>query len=187
MPNTSSSSSASPHIESKITPSEIVIGELAGLDGVGRPLVTFTDSPENKALLAMTTLEVTKKHIGRQVALLFANGDTNQPVIIGLIHNPLSELLENFSMQDEMLSEETPFPDVSLTQTELPDIAGGEENQVVVDGKRVTIQGAEEITLKCGKASITLTKAGKILIRGTYLSNRSSGVNRILGGSVQIN
>ena len=28
---------------------------------------------------------------------------------------------------------------------------------------------------------------GKVLIRGTYLLSRSSGVNRIKGGSVQIN
>ena len=40
--------------------------------------------------------------------------------------------------------------------------------------------------LRCGKASITLTKAGKVLIEGTYLLNRSSGVNRIKGGSAPI-
>ena len=44
-----------------------------------------------------------------------------------------------------------------------------------------------EIVLRCGKASLTLTRAGKVLIRGTYLLSRSSGVNRIKGGSVQIN
>ena len=44
-----------------------------------------------------------------------------------------------------------------------------------------------EIVLRCGEASITLTRAGKVLIRGTYLLSRSSGVNRIKGGSVQIN
>ena len=42
----------------------------------------------------------------------------------------------------------------------------------------------KEIELRCGKASITLTKAGKILLRGEYLLSRSSGVNRIKGGSV---
>ncbi|MEP7119602.1 MAG: hypothetical protein ABJE95_01785, partial [Byssovorax sp.] len=36
-------------------------------------------------------------------------------------------------------------------------------------------------------SSITLTRAGKILIRGAYVLTRSSGVNRIQGGSVQIN
>ena len=44
-----------------------------------------------------------------------------------------------------------------------------------------------EITLRCGKASITLTGAGKLLLHGAYLLSRSLGVNRIKGGSVQIN
>jgi hypothetical protein len=34
---------------------------------------------------------------------------------------------------------------------------------------------------------LTLTHAGKVLIRGAYVLSRSSGVNRIKGGSVQIN
>jgi len=65
---------------------------------------------------------------------------------------------------------------------------GGEpgllEEQV---GERIDLKAENQITLKCGKASITLTNAGKVIIRGTYLLNRSSGVNRIKGGSVQIN
>lgn len=44
-----------------------------------------------------------------------------------------------------------------------------------------------ELTLRCGKASITLTKEGKIILRGTYISSRSSGANRIKGGSVHLN
>jgi hypothetical protein len=56
-----------------------------------------------------------------------------------------------------------------------------------VDGERKTLTAKKEIVLRCGKASITLTRAGKIIIRGTYLLNRSSGVNKIKGGSVQIN
>ena len=44
-----------------------------------------------------------------------------------------------------------------------------------------------EIELRCGKSSLVLTRAGKVLIRGAYLLSRSSGVNRIKGGSVQIN
>jgi hypothetical protein len=58
---------------------------------------------------------------------------------------------------------------------------------ITIDGKTLTFDADEQIVLRCGKASITLTKAGKIIIRGAYLLNRSSGVNRIKGGSVQIN
>jgi hypothetical protein len=56
-----------------------------------------------------------------------------------------------------------------------------------VDGRRVEFTAEEELVLRCGKASVTLTRAGKVLIEGAYLLSRSSGVNRIKGGSVQIN
>jgi hypothetical protein len=59
--------------------------------------------------------------------------------------------------------------------------------QVELDGETLVLTGRKEIVLRCGKASITLTRAGKVLLRGTYVSSRSSGVNKIKGGSVQIN
>jgi hypothetical protein len=59
--------------------------------------------------------------------------------------------------------------------------------EVRMDGKRLYLSADNEIVLRCGKASLTLTRAGKVLIRGAYLSSRSSGVHLIKGGSVQIN
>jgi Domain of unknown function (DUF6484) len=59
--------------------------------------------------------------------------------------------------------------------------------EVEADGTRMLVTAKEQITLRCGKASITLTKAGKVLIQGAYVSSRSTGVNRIKGGSVQLN
>ena len=59
--------------------------------------------------------------------------------------------------------------------------------RVKLDEDSVVFTAEREIVLRCGKASITLTRAGKVLIRGAYLLSRSSGANRIKGGSVQIN
>lgn len=56
-----------------------------------------------------------------------------------------------------------------------------------IDGKRVVITGEEEVELRCGEASITLNKSGKLVIRGAYVETRAKGTNRIKGGSVQIN
>jgi hypothetical protein len=56
-----------------------------------------------------------------------------------------------------------------------------------VDGRRVEIEAADEIVLRCGQASIVLRRNGRIVIRGTYVETRSRGVNRIKGGSVEIN
>lgn len=67
-----------------------------------------------------------------------------------------------------------------LPQTMTPAVAH-------LDGERLEFTAEREIVLRCGKASITLTREGKVLVRGAYVSSRSSGVNRIKGGSVQIN
>lgn len=60
-------------------------------------------------------------------------------------------------------------------------------SHVKLDEQCLELRAEQEIVLRCGKASITLTRAGKVIIQGAYLSSRSSGVNRIKGGSVQIN
>jgi len=55
------------------------------------------------------------------------------------------------------------------------------------DGERLELTADREIVLRCGDASITLTRAGKVLIRGAYVSSHSKGVNKIKGGAVHIN
>jgi len=165
----------------------IVIGSIADFNPEGRAMVDFPENPDNAPLSALTTLALTRLHVGRQVALLFNNGDIRQPVIMGIIHNPLDELLQNFELTPVEKENASPFPDTHSGKHSPADIKRDKDGQVFVDGKHVVIEGAEEVTFKCGKASITLTRSGKILIRGTYLLNRSSGVNRIMGGSVQVN
>ena len=165
-----------PQVISSIAPGEIVIGSLVGIDAQGQPLVDYPESPLTNPSPAISTLSIAKQHIGRQVALLFANGNPQQPVIMGIIHSPLHALLESYEVS-------VPVTVDSAPQTSADTII----DDVSIDGKRVVIEAKEEIVLKCGDASITLTKAGKILIRGKYVLNRSEGVNRIMGGSVQVN
>ena len=59
--------------------------------------------------------------------------------------------------------------------------------EALVDGRRVVVEAEDEIVLRCGEASITLRRNGRVVVRGTYVETRSKGVNRIKGGSVQIN
>ncbi len=162
-----------------VAPGEIIIGVLTGINEQGQPLVNFQESISDTPVIALSTIALNQQQIGRQVALLFAQGNPENPVIMGLIHSALDAMIENFEMliEDEAAQEET--RDNTETAPRIDD--------VYLDGKRVVLEGKEEIVLKCGDASITLTKAGKILIRGKYLLSRSTGVNRILGGSVQVN
>jgi len=138
----------------------IVTGTLIGFADEGQtPLVTYRQQPGSAAIAAAAILDLHGPHIGRQVVLQFENGDPARPVIMGLLRKQA---------------------DWSLAQ---------QPGQVEVDadGERLIIGAKEQLVLKCGKASITLTRAGKIVIHGTYVSNRSSGVMRIKGGSVQLN
>jgi hypothetical protein len=56
-----------------------------------------------------------------------------------------------------------------------------------VDGERVSIQAQRQIELRCGEASIVLTRAGKVLIKGTFVLTRSRGANKLKGAYVDIN
>jgi hypothetical protein len=56
-----------------------------------------------------------------------------------------------------------------------------------VDGERVVIEGRREILLRCGKAYILIREDGQVVIKGTNLLSRSTGVNKIKGGAVRIN
>lgn len=109
-------------------------------------------------MVARSIVPIAKTDVGREALVVFETGETRVPFIVGL-----------------------------LWQQGQNHPAQGNPIEAKVDGEQVVIEGKQEIVLKCGKASLTLTKAGKVLIRGTYLLSRSSGVNRVKGGSVQIN
>jgi len=140
----------------------VVIGRLVGISEEGEAQVNYPGNPTVSALPAISTVEVTPEDSGREVALAFESGNPARPVVLGIVQN-----LKAPADSDSAL--------------------GSQELDARVDGKRIVLSGEEQIVLKCGKASITLTRAGKVLIRGAYLLSRSSGANRIKGGSVQIN
>ncbi|MFO0757476.1 MAG: DUF6484 domain-containing protein [Byssovorax sp.] len=146
----------------------VVIGQLAGLGPAGQPLVDFPQNPGAEPRPARSTVPVGAAEQGRAVALMFEEGDPARPLLIGLIHEPAPPVVA---------SGESAEAAPSLPQ----------DLSVEADGQKVVLSAEKELVLRCGKASITLTQAGKILIRGAYVLTRSSGVNRIQGGSVQIN
>lgn len=140
----------------------VVVGVLAGFGAGGEPLVHFELNPAEEPLPARSAVAVADDAVGRPVALMFEGGDAARPMLIGLIH----------------------VPEAAPEAPEAEPVGGVE---VEADGEKVVVSAERELVLRCGKASITLTRAGKILIRGEYVLTRSSGVNRIQGGSVEIN
>lgn len=151
----------------------VVVGVLVGFAEDGAPLVECEASPE-EATRARKTVDLSVDQIGSEITLVFEGGDPKRPIVLGVLKANLP------AQNDNVLGE----------AVRVLDEAGVDLQQGVSvrsDGERVTIRANREIELQCGKASIVLTRAGKVLIKGAYLSSRSSGTNRIKGGSVQIN
>jgi hypothetical protein len=142
------------------TSTGVVIGELIGLTDAGKtPLVRFSGQPGTAAIQARSVVDLCGAQIGQHIVLMFEAADPGKPIVMGVLRSGVG------------------WP--------LADRPGGVE--VDVDGERLIVSSKEQLVLRCGNASITLTKSGKVLIQGNYVLSRSSGVNRIKGGSVQLN
>lgn len=61
------------------------------------------------------------------------------------------------------------------------------QRHVKIRAEQIDFDAASQITLTCGKASITLHRDGKVVVKGTQLLSRASGVNRIRGGTIELN
>lgn len=137
----------------------VVVGQLIGLiEEDGIPLVNYPGEPKS-AVRAISVVELRGSDIGRRVVLAFECADGLRPVILGVL--------------------------CEQGRSVLRDAPGSVD--LDVDGKRLTVSAREQLVLRCGKARITLTKAGKVLIEGAYVMTRSSGSNKIKGASVEIN
>ena len=148
-------------IEQKLSAAPcVVVGELIAITDEGRtPLVLFPGQLGSAAVRARTVVDLHGPHIGQPVTLMFEGGDATRPIVMGVLRQAEGWPLAERPAQVE----------------------------VDTDGDRMIVSAREQLVLRCGKASITLTRAGKVLIQGSYVSSRSTGVNCVKGGSVQLN
>ena len=146
------------------------IGKIVQIDDSGQLLVDFSNNKSGPVVARVTTSVkrdvLSKGHpAGREVLLAFENNDPQHPIIVDTMYSLIDEITEHSTV---------------VLEAEAP-------KDAIIDGKRIVFDAQEDIVLRCGKASITLTKAGKVLIRGEYVLSRSSGPNKIRGGSIQLN
>jgi hypothetical protein len=136
------------------------VGTLVGFADSGAvPLVTYPGQPGTAALRARATLDLHAAHIGRSAVMMFEDGEPTRPIVVGCLQGGESR--------------------------GAPAVSG--QVDVEADGERLVLSARDRIVLRCGKASITLTREGKLILQGEYVSNQASGVLRLKGGSVQIN
>jgi hypothetical protein len=140
-------------------------GTLSGFARDGEALVDFLGNPTPGPLRARACVLLRPSDIGKDAVIVFDGGNYQQPIVIGLVQPSRA--------------------DTDITAG--GEIASTDLQHVELDGRRVELTAKETITLRCGEASITLSKDGKIVIRGSHVVSHASGVNRIRGGSVQLN
>lgn len=140
----------------KLTWPSVVVGRLEGFNN-GNPTVNFPSNPLIEPISAQACVLLSSAEIGREVILVFSDGDPKKPIILNLLVDHQAQL------------DQPPAIDIKT------------------DGEKLLVTAKREIELRCGDASITLTAAGKVLLKGTYLLSRSSGYNKIKGAAVDIN
>lgn len=134
----------------------------------GEVRVSYPGSPE-ASLVARPLSTVAEAELARAVregtpaVLLFEEGDPRRPLLLGVLRSA------------------TPLVDAVIDR--LPE----GEREARVDGRRVLVEGREEVTLRCGKASLTLRADGKVVLRGVNLVSQADQVHKIRGGKVQVN
>jgi hypothetical protein len=154
----------------------VVVGRLLPGSSPIAPLVDF-DGNLAGPLPARTTIALDAVAVNEAVStacgavLVFENGDPKLPILTGLLQREKRTSL----LQELLVSPRAPSP------------ASKPPREAKLDGERVVLEGKQEVVLKCGDASITLRRDGKVIVRGAYVETHARGVNRIKGGSVKIN
>jgi len=144
----------------------LLIGRIIGLQDNGNPLVAFDSETQVKPTEALTVVPLDGNSVGKDVAISFAQNQGSMPIVMGVILRLLDCVLNDVEPKHE--------------NSEL-------KPEVIVDGNKLELSAPEEVTIRCGEASITLNKSGKILIKGEHMLNRISGAYKIKSGSIELN
>lgn len=133
----------------------------SGFDLEDQPLVADLARLPGQVVSARTVVALRREMIGSSCVIVFEDGDPQRPIILGVIADPRRQNTSLIPPQKSM--------------------------SVQADDERIEITAEREIVLKCGDASITLTRAGKVIIKGNYILSRATGYNKIKGAAIDIN
>ena len=146
-----------------LVPWGATVGTLCRWDAQQGPLVDFAGNPAGQPVVARALVQVEPGgDAPREVLLAFADGDLSRPIVVGVLRASAAPVVV-----EGQLAPTAP--------------------EALIDGRRVVLEARDEIVLRCGEASITLRRNGRVVIRGAYVETSAKGVNRVKGGSVKIN
>ena len=141
-----------------LLPGAFSLGRIVRLLETGGVLVDFPGNPRGalRALVlrgALTRTGEPSALSDAPVLLAFASPDRSQPIIVGLVEEAVAAPAESRRSELTPPVSEAPKP-------------GPPPRDIYVDGRRMVLEGKEEVVLRSGKASITLCSDGRIDIKG---------------------
>jgi hypothetical protein len=147
----------------------LVAGWLVYVSRDGLPFVTYEQGADQPTE-ARTAVDaphdlVFGEKLRRPVLLCLEPGHPPRPVIVGFIQ-------ERFVRADSM--------------DRVP-LRSSRDQDVTLEGRTISLEAREELSLRCGAGTITIRKDGKVLVRGTEVVSSAAGRNRVKGGVVSIN
>jgi len=140
-----------------LVPCETILARLVALGPDGDPWISCAGE-RDEPRRARTTVALAPTSVGRDVLVCFA-GQDRIPVVLGVLIAP-----------GDLLGE-----------------AAASSPDLLIDRQRIVLSAQQEVVLRCGKATITLTTDGKVAIKGADIVSTAGRVNRIRGGAVKIN
>ncbi len=142
--------------QSSVNPHNILLGRIIKIDDSG--IFVAFDGIETRTA---SICPLGKDDVGKTCAIQFIQGDLSRPLVMGLIHSPMSVK--------------------SAVETDTGDML------VTRRGKQVVIQADDELVLQCGESCIVMTAEGTVYIRALYIDSHAQATQRLRGGSVQVN
>jgi hypothetical protein len=146
-----------------------LVGTIAEVTQDGKPLVLFegaTTPVVARIGAPVDPVDTEGVGAGTCVILIFERGDRQLPIIIGIVRD---------SFSTSVLS-----PPLAKNPT-------GCTSSFELNGRRVVLEGKEEVILRCGLGSLTIRADGQVVIKGTRLMSKASETNKVRGSSVFIN
>ena len=132
-----------------------------GFDLLDRPTVTGIAGVSGEIVAARSAIDLNAGMRGAAVVVVFEHGDARRPIILGVLD-----------------ADRRGLPEAPREST---------QPAIEADGQSVLIAAERDLVLRCGDASITLTRGGRVLIEGHYILSRSTGYNKIKGAAIDIN
>lgn len=148
---------------------EIELARIVSVDAHGDAMLRLERTPQHGVVRALSTGRLDAGCIGRLAAVAFIGGDPARPLILGMLR---PEAVEAASIA-------TVPAGAALTNASLAGDAA--------PAARTVVEARESLVFRCGEASLTLQRDGRLVLRGKDIVSYATATHRIRGAIVELN